>query len=94
LAMRNAPSGEKTFQEYMQEVKENTLSAYENQDYPFEELVSKLDVAREVSRNPLFDTMFVLQNIEQSEVSLDGLTCKLYPHEHDIAKFDLTFSLT
>ncbi|MEC0099809.1 non-ribosomal peptide synthetase, partial [Paenibacillus thiaminolyticus] len=37
---------------------------------------------------------FVLQNIEQSEVSLDGLICKLYPHEHHIAKFDLTFSLT
>ncbi|MCY9628074.1 condensation domain-containing protein, partial [Paenibacillus thiaminolyticus] len=94
LAMRNAPAGEKTFQEYVQEVKENTLSAYENQDYPFEELVSKLDVAREVSRNPLFDTMFVLQNIEQSEVSIEGLTCTLYPNEHHIAKFDLTFSLT
>ncbi|WP_374017960.1 condensation domain-containing protein, partial [Paenibacillus thiaminolyticus] len=38
LVMRNAPAGEKTFQEYMQEVKENTLRAYENQDYPFEEL--------------------------------------------------------
>ncbi|MCY9520553.1 amino acid adenylation domain-containing protein, partial [Paenibacillus apiarius] len=94
LAMRNAPAGEKTFQEYMQEVKENTLRAYENQDYPFEELVSKLDVSRDMSRNPLFDTMFVLQNIEQSEVSIEGLTCKLYPNEHDIAKFDLTFSLT
>ncbi|MFD3273857.1 non-ribosomal peptide synthase/polyketide synthase [Paenibacillus dendritiformis] len=94
LAMRNAPAGEKTFQEYVLEVKENTLSAYENQDYPFEELVSKLDVSRDVSRNPLFDTMFVLQNIEQSEVSIEGLTCKLYPNEHHIAKFDLTFSLT
>nr|WP_277344895.1 non-ribosomal peptide synthetase [Paenibacillus thiaminolyticus] len=94
LAMRNAPSGEKTFQEYLQEVKEHTLSAYENQDYPFEELVSKLDVSRDMSRNPIFDTMFVLQNIEQSEVSLEGLTCKLYPNDHHIAKFDLTFSLT
>ncbi|MCY9731803.1 amino acid adenylation domain-containing protein, partial [Paenibacillus apiarius] len=94
LAMRNAPAGEKTFQEYVQEVKENTLSAYENQDYPFEELVSKLDVSRDMSRNPLFDTMFVLQNIEQRAVSIEGLTCKLYPNEHNIAKFDLTFSLT
>ncbi|BFH13822.1 hypothetical protein J6TS7_53130 [Paenibacillus dendritiformis] len=94
LAMRNAPAGEKTFQEYLQEVKEHTLRAYENQDYPFEELVSKLDVSRDVSRNPLFDTMFVLQNTEQSEVSLEGLTCKLYPNEHNVAKFDLTFSLT
>nr|WP_276540155.1 non-ribosomal peptide synthetase [Paenibacillus dendritiformis] len=94
LAIRNAPAGEKTFQEYVQEVRENTLRAYENQDYPFEELVGKLDVSRDVSRNPLFDTMFVLQNTEQSEVNIEGLTCKLYPNEHNVAKFDLTFSLT
>ncbi|MFL1673003.1 condensation domain-containing protein, partial [Paenibacillus dendritiformis] len=48
LAIRNTPAGEKTFQEYLQEVKEHTLSAYENQDYPFEELVGKLDVSRDV----------------------------------------------
>ncbi|MGG3840811.1 amino acid adenylation domain-containing protein, partial [Paenibacillus thiaminolyticus] len=94
LAIRNAPAGEKTFQEYVLEVKEHTLSAYENQDYPFEELVGKLDVSRDVSRNPLFDTMFVLQNTEQSKVNIEGLTCKLYPNEHNVAKFDLTFSLT
>ncbi|MWC31379.1 non-ribosomal peptide synthetase, partial [Paenibacillus sp. MMS18-CY102] len=93
LAMRNAPSGEKLFHAYVQEVKENALRAYENQDYPFEELVNKLDVARDVSRNPLFDTMFILQNTEQSELSIGDLKCIPYPLEHHVAKFDLTFNL-
>nr|WP_231515113.1 non-ribosomal peptide synthetase [Paenibacillus sp. UNC217MF] len=92
LAIRNAPVGEKTFREYLQGVKENTLSAYENQDYPFEDLVGKLDVPRDVSRNPIFDTMFVLQNTERRELSLEGLRFSSYPFEYNLAKFDLTFS--
>ncbi|WP_010503429.1 non-ribosomal peptide synthetase, partial [Paenibacillus elgii] len=92
LALRNYPSGEKTFDEYVQEVKEHALKAYENQDYPFEELVEKLSVKRDVSRNPLFDTMFVLQNTEQGELNIEGLKFKRYPNEHTVSKFDLTLN--
>ncbi|WP_157243996.1 condensation domain-containing protein, partial [Paenibacillus elgii] len=67
LALRHYPAGEKTFQDYVQEVKETSLKAFENQDYPFEALVDKLDLKRDMSRHPLFDTMFVLQNTEQGE---------------------------
>ncbi|MED1910401.1 non-ribosomal peptide synthetase [Brevibacillus laterosporus] len=90
LAIRNYPRGEKTFYEYLQEVKETSLKAYENQDYLFEELVDKLDVNRDMSRNPLFDTMFVLQNLESKEQELEGLRITPYASEHTISKFDLT----
>ncbi|MGG0755059.1 amino acid adenylation domain-containing protein [Brevibacillus laterosporus] len=90
LAIRNYPRGEKTFYEYLQEVKETSLKAYENQDYLFEELVDKLDVNRDMSRNPLFDTMFVLQNLESKEQELEGLRITSYASEHTISKFDLT----
>ena len=43
LALRSNPSGEKTFTAFLQEVKEHTLLAFEHQEYPFEELVKKLD---------------------------------------------------
>ncbi|WP_051775464.1 non-ribosomal peptide synthetase [Paenibacillus tyrfis] len=92
LAIRNAPAGEKTFRDYVQEVKESALRAYENQDYPFEELVDKLDVARDLSRNALFDTMFVLQNTEQEELDIEGLEFRPYANKHNVSKFDLTFS--
>ena len=65
LALRNRPEGKKTFEAYLQEVKEAALQAYEHQEYPFEELVEKLNVRRDLSRNPLFDTMFVLQNMDR-----------------------------
>ncbi|PCN46334.1 hypothetical protein B9C88_02170 [Brevibacillus laterosporus] len=90
LAIRNYPAGEKTFYEYLQEVKEASLKAYENQDYLFEELVDKLDVNRDMSRNPLFDTMLVLQNLEKKEQELEGLRISSYASEQTISKFDLT----
>ncbi|MCP4152782.1 MAG: amino acid adenylation domain-containing protein, partial [bacterium] len=57
LAMRNYPGGDKNYREYLYEVKEHTLQAFENQDYQFEELVEKLSIRRDPGRNPIFDVM-------------------------------------
>ncbi|MCX7923871.1 MAG: amino acid adenylation domain-containing protein [Clostridia bacterium] len=91
LPMRNYPSGAKTFREFLGEVKENCLKAYDNQDYQFDELVEKLDVKRDISRNPLFDTMFIMQNIV-NDVNIDGLQIKPYNLQNNTAKFDITVS--
>ena len=45
LALRLGPTAELTFLDYLQDVKETTLGAYEHQDYPFEELVEALQVS-------------------------------------------------
>ncbi|MBL3646987.1 non-ribosomal peptide synthase/polyketide synthase [Bacillus sp. RHFS10] len=92
LAMRNHPEKWKNFTQYLAEVKENALKAYEHQDYPFEALVDQLDIARDLSRNPLFDTMFVLQNTEQEQLEINDVTFKPFPSEHTMAKFDLTLT--
>jgi amino acid adenylation domain-containing protein len=63
LALRNYPTGEKSFLEFLEEVKQQTLEAFENQEYQFEDLVEKVAIERNTGRNPLFDVMFVLQNI-------------------------------
>ncbi|MCP4152008.1 MAG: amino acid adenylation domain-containing protein, partial [bacterium] len=62
LPMRNQPEGEKTVKEYLREVKENTVQAFENQEYQFEDLVDRLSVRRDTGRNPIFDVMFNLFN--------------------------------
>ncbi|PUA36864.1 non-ribosomal peptide synthetase, partial [Paenibacillus elgii] len=94
LAIRNYPAGGKTFRSFLEEVKETTLGAYEHQSYPFEELVEKLQVPRDLSRNPIFDAMFVLQNTENEELQLDGLKLAPYPSGNTIARFDLTLDVT
>ncbi|MGM0803084.1 MAG: condensation domain-containing protein, partial [Bacillota bacterium] len=65
-----------TFREFLQSVKERSVSVYENADYLFEELVEKLEIERDLSRNPLFDTMFILQNIGQEKLALSDLTIR------------------
>lgn len=90
LAMRNYPQREKTFEEFLKGVKNNALKAYENQDYQFEELVDKLGLERDMSRNPLFDTMFTMQNEDIKENSVTGLNFKPYELENRISKFDFS----
>lgn len=92
LPMRNEPKGVKTFEEFLEEVKENALKAYENQDYQFEELVDKLNLASDMSRNPVFDIMFALQNMENQEIHLKEAVFRQYNNENKISKFDFTIS--
>jgi tyrocidine synthetase-3 len=97
LALRNCPTGEKSFKAFLNEVKEKTLKAFENQEYPFEDLVEKVSVDRDASRNPLFDVMFALQTFIGDDSDVDGLYEDLpdvqqnqYQYEDRTAKFDLT----
>jgi amino acid adenylation domain-containing protein/non-ribosomal peptide synthase protein (TIGR01720 family) len=90
LPLRNYPEGRKTFDAFLKEVKENSLKAYENQSYQFELIVEKLNIKRDMSRNPLFDTMFVMQNMKTYELGGDNHKFEIYPVNNHIAKFDLT----
>lgn len=71
LALRNFPSNFKTFREFFHEVKENSLQAYQNQGFQFEDLVERLGIARDQGRNPLYDVMFEIQKEMVEEVVSD-----------------------
>jgi amino acid adenylation domain-containing protein len=62
LPLRNQPAGDKNFIHFLSEVGENTTQAFENREYPFEALVEKLPGIRDISRHPLVDVGFTLQN--------------------------------
>ncbi|MDD4111511.1 MAG: amino acid adenylation domain-containing protein [Herbinix sp.] len=93
LVMRNYPKNEYTFLQFLNHVKENSLNAFKNQDYQFSKLVEKLGVKRDLSRNPIFDTMFVFQNMGLSDMSIDGLNFKFEDYETGISKLDLTLEV-
>ncbi|MCU0287650.1 MAG: amino acid adenylation domain-containing protein, partial [Acidobacteria bacterium] len=89
LAFRTHPNGQKTFAEFLNEMKDKTAAAFENQDYPFERMVEKILVNRDLGRNPLFDAAFILQNIDAPSFEIPGLSLASYPYAVKIAKFDL-----
>jgi len=90
LALRNYPRGEKKFADFLDEVKERTLKSLENQGYPYEELVEKVVLTRDVSRNPLFNTLFVLQETAAQKIEIPGLELGSYEYENKTSRFDLT----
>ncbi|MGF7047827.1 fengycin family lipopeptide synthetase D [Paenibacillus sp. DS2015] len=92
LAMRSRPEGDKTFMDFLREVKENALQAYVHQDYPFEKVVEQLQLPRDLSRNPVFDVLFVMQNTGEAGKMEDitELNISPYPYENQMSKLDLT----
>jgi amino acid adenylation domain-containing protein len=94
LVMRSDLSGNPTFAELLARVRNTALEAYAHQDISFEKLVEELQPRRDMSRSPLFQVMFVLQNTPMSAVELEGLTCKPVEYEGQIAKFDLTLTMS
>ncbi len=92
LPMRNFPSGEKTFEQFLYEVKESTLQAYKNQDYSFTNLIERLGTAKELNRNLLFDAELVVQNMEFPELRMDDVIFRHYePFTADISQVDIAF---
>ncbi|WP_272419266.1 amino acid adenylation domain-containing protein [Polyangium jinanense] len=83
------------FVDLLAEVKETTLDAYAHQDIPFEKLVEELAPARDLSRQPLFQVMFVLQNTPTSTLAAgDFEVAPVELEGAEAAQFDLTLNLT
>lgn len=82
------------FTEFLNFVNQNVLTCFENDDYPFDELVKDLNITRDLSRNPLFDTMFVYQNEESVDLNLQNIKSDVYVHSTNVSKFDFSLELT
>lgn len=93
LPLRNMPSSDKSFKVFLEEVKENSLKALQNSDYPFEELLEHLDIHRDMSRNPLFDFMFTYQEGTNEAIELQELKLKSYPFDGSTAKMDMSLEV-
>ena len=93
LVLRTDLSGNPTFRELLERVKEVALGAYAHQDLPFEKLVEELEPERKLDRNPLFQVAFALQNAPMEAIELPGLTLRPQQLNTHTTRFDLEFHL-
>ena len=90
LALRERIDSNSSFKDFVTVLKSNLLEAYKYENYPFDELVNKLNITRDTSRNPLFDTMFIYQNNSYKDLSFNNIKSEYYVPDVNISKFDLS----
>src|SRR5439155_16683735 len=81
------------YRELLGRIREAALGGYANQDVPFERVVEVLQPDRDLSRTPLFQVMFILQNAPAGELDLGGVRLTPFDAPIETSTFDLTLSL-
>ena len=92
LPLRSEIVRSKTFKSFLSSVKSNTLRYFENQEYPYEELVKLLDIPRDPGRNPLFDVMFEYQTYSGPSSTIEDLSITPFDKNNRISRFDLSLT--
>ena len=93
LVMRADLTEDPSFTDLLAALRRTAVAAYDHQDLPFEKLVDELRPERDLSRQPLFQVLFSLQNAPLGALELPGLTLEPCDVGTPVAKFDLTLNL-
>ncbi len=93
VAYRTDLSGDPSFRDVLQRVRDFSTQVYANQDVPFERVVEVLNPDRDLSHNPLFQAMFTMQPSPDEWLKLPGITAEFLEVDNETAKFDLLIEL-
>ena len=92
LALRDRIEPGQSFVALLEQVRTTATEAFEHQQYPFERLVSELQLPRDTARSPIFDVVMILQNEVENALALDGITASPFSEHNHTAKVDLSFN--
>ncbi|WP_331766073.1 amino acid adenylation domain-containing protein [Embleya sp. NBC_00896] len=93
LVLRTDTSGNPSFRELVERVRDTDLAAYTHQDLPFDRLVEALNPTRTRASHPLFQVALAYEDTADVHLGIDGLESEVLHAEFRVAKFDLTFAV-
>jgi amino acid adenylation domain-containing protein/non-ribosomal peptide synthase protein (TIGR01720 family) len=95
LALRSEVNDELPFKDFLAAVRITTMDAYDNQEVPFEKIVDAVVMERSLERSPLFQVMFILQNIPEAKpINLGQVELTAEKIKQESSKFEISFSVT
>ncbi len=94
LPLRNKVDDKQYYDEFLKAVSDESNKAFENQMYQFDQLVEDLKIEKQVSHNPLFDIMFIMQNMGDFSIQMEGMEILNIDYNYHMSKFDYTLLLT
>lgn len=93
LVIRNSLQGDPSFLQFLDRVKTTALAAFDHQDMPFEQILERLDPERNLSYAPVFQVMFSLANMPQTQLQLPDLELSPFSLGLQTSKFDLNLTM-
>lgn len=93
IVLRTSFSNNFKFNELLQKVKQTTVEAYSNQDIPFEKIVEQLRIERDMSKNPIFQVLFGMQNTPMPAMEMPGLDVSILDVDGGYSRFDLSVDI-
>src|SRR5579864_4938259 len=93
LVLRTSLAGHPTFRELLGRVRQTCLSAYAHQDMPFELLAKELQPQRFLSHQPLFQVLFVFQNMDMPGLDLPGVQSSFVNVDRGVTRFDFAVAM-
>lgn len=93
VVLRTRFSNEMNFNGLLQKVKQVTVDAYSNQDVQFEKIVEELHIERDMSKNPLFQVLFGMQNTPAPAMEMPGLDVSFLDIDSGYSRFDLSVDI-
>ncbi|MBU2985630.1 amino acid adenylation domain-containing protein [Saccharophagus degradans] len=94
LAIRNEVTAESSFADLVEKLSSLCSDAFTYSDVPLDRIIDSLDVQRDLSRNPLFDCMFIYESGSRRYQDMDGLSIEPIQMKSNASAFDLTVELT
>ena len=93
LALRMDCTGDPTLRELLRRVRDTVVGALENEQFSFSQLVNLLQPERSLSRNPIFQVMYVYKRTAALRRGAGPLPLRQVRFDSGVSKFDLTFVL-
>ena len=93
IILRGKPEAKKKYIDFLNEIRKTTFNAFDNQNYPFENLVMDLNEKTDVAFNHLFDVMFIMQNIDKVKEKYTEFYLNHINMSEVVSKFDITLEI-